>query len=382
MTRFISSILIGTLIRRLLWPLRKLIPFLILFLLLRFAFALEITVLNVGQGTSVLITAPTGQTALYDAGPNSGNATQSLQALGVQHLNLAIASHSHADHIGGMPDVLNTYKPGLFMDNGLPYTTQTYERTLQAALNAGSQLLEPVRRTITLGDNVTLTIAPPPGTNPNDQNNNSIGVRVDYGSFSAFLPGDAEAEQWAWWLRNHPDLFTPITMHLSSHHGSRNGDTQAAMNALQPDLVIISAGAGNTYGHPHTEALRLYQNASVYRTDQHGHVQVKASTDGTFAIHSPPMQNELVRVNAIQVHDITPSSTAQANAPPRPCVNINTAPQPELEQIMHIGPARATDIISARASRPFTTVDDLTRLNGIGPARLKDIHTQGVACTQ
>lgn len=282
------------------WVFRRTVLFLLLCPYFFCAAALEITILNVGQGTSVLIQAPTGQTVLYDAGPRTGNAAATLRALGVEQLNLVIASHAHEDHIGGMGDVLSTYRPAFFMDNGIAHTTRTYERTLEAVHGAGSQLLGPEHRAISLGD-VTLTIAPPPGTNTRDQNNNSIGLRIDYGSFSAFLSGDAEESQWNWWLHNHPDLFEPVTLHLSSHHGSRNGDTHAVIAALQPRVVAISLGSGNSYGHPHAEVLDLYQQAIVYRTDQHGHVQVRACPDGRFSLYSLTVQNPAVEVDSEQL---------------------------------------------------------------------------------
>lgn len=371
MTRYLTRRLATSLLFRVT---RRYLPFIALLLLLRFAFALEITVLDVNQGTAVLIQAPTGQTVLYDAGPEP-SITRDLQALGVQHINLAIGSHAHADHIGGMAEVLNTYKPPMYMDNSIAYGTRTYQRTLEAALAIDAQLLEPTRRILSLGD-VTLTIVPPPLINTDNQNNNSIGVRIDYGEFSAFLPGDAEPEQWEWWLNNHPDLLTPVNIHLSSHHGSRHGDTQAGINALQPDVVIISLGANNTYGHPHVEALRLYHqvNANVYRTDHNGHIQIKANPDGTYVLRSPPQA-------AAQPLTTTASATNNAAAQQTTeCINLNTATQEELQRIIHVGPARATAIINMRAAEPFNTIDDLNRINGIGSGRLNDIKNQGSVC--
>lgn len=245
------------------------------------AFALEITILDVGQGTSVLIHAPTGHTALVDAGPNNGNTTQQLRELGITQLGLVIATHADADHIGGMADVLNTFPATYYIDNGIPHTTHTYERTLKAAQAAGVQLLEPARRNIALGD-VTLTILPPTGDPRLGQNSNSVGVLVTYGEFRAFLPGDAEADQWAWWLQNHYDLLPTVNVHVASHHGSRNGDTSAGLARLNPGLVVISLGADNTYGHPHREALNLYGGATVLRTDQHGAITIKAQPDGQY----------------------------------------------------------------------------------------------------
>lgn len=251
---------------------------------LSFAHALEITFLNVGQGTSVLITAPTGQAVLYDAGPAGANVVAELQQLGVTNLNLVIASHAHADHIGGMADVIDVFRPAFYMDNGLPHTTRTYERTLEAALASEAQLLEPIRRSIGLGE-VQLLVLPPAQVRATDQNNNSIGLRIEYGEFSALLPGDAEAEQWGFWLQEHADLLGIVQVHMASHHGSRNGDTAAGIAAVAPEVVVITTGADNQYGHPHPEALNHYYGATVYRTDLQGRITVNAAVDGSYTVH-------------------------------------------------------------------------------------------------
>jgi competence protein ComEC len=226
-------------------------------LLLSLALALELVFLDVGQGDAVLIRSPSGQTVLYDAGEKHADALRQLIALGVERLDLVIASHAHADHIGGMADVILHYRPRFYLDNGLPHTTRTYERTLEAVLAVDAQLLEPTARRIDLGD-VTLHVLPPPGIVGWGQNNNSVGVIVEYGAFRASLAGDAEPEQWAWWLANHRDFLPRVQVHKSSHHGSRNGDTLEAMRVLEPQVVVIGVAHDNRYGHPHEEALSLY----------------------------------------------------------------------------------------------------------------------------
>jgi beta-lactamase superfamily II metal-dependent hydrolase len=83
-------------------------------------------------------------------------------ANGVSAVSLAIASHNHADHIGGLAEVVGLFRPQFYMDNGVPATTRTYERLLGAVNAAGSQLLEPTLRRIQLGE-VWLQVVPPPG---------------------------------------------------------------------------------------------------------------------------------------------------------------------------------------------------------------------------
>ena len=246
---------------------------------------LRVHFIDVGQGDAVLIQSPSGQNVLYDGGEDPVRVRDYLVAQGISEVGLVIASHNHADHIGGLAEVLRAFRPQFYMDNGIPATTLTYARVLEAVAAAGSQLLEPTTRRITLGD-VSLLIVPPPGLPAWDQNDNSIGVVVEYGTFRLSLAGDAEPREWAWWNVHNREWMTPVHVHKASHHGSINGDTAAGLSSLSPKVVIVSAGLGNSYGHPDAEALRLYADAgaTVYRTDTNGTVVVEAQASGTYTV--------------------------------------------------------------------------------------------------
>lgn len=256
--------------------------------LLLSALALELTFFDVGQGLSVLISSPTGQKVLYDAGPEDANVAALLACEGVEQLNLLIASHGHADHIGGVPDVLANIGAFYYIDNGLPHTTETYKHVMSSARTSRAALLEPQRRGIFLGE-VHLSVIPPPGDEGLGHNNNSIGLRIEYGEFAALLPGDAEPELWGWWLRQHADLLGSVQVMQASHHGSRVGDTPEALALLAPEVVIVSAGQRNVYEHPHAEAVAAYEavGARVYGTNEYGTIKVRVEPDGSYSLGSP-----------------------------------------------------------------------------------------------
>ena len=353
--------------------LRRTAAALLLLLVSAFALALELIVLDVGQGLSVVIRSPSGQNVLYDAGPGSANVASQLRELGVEALDLVIASHAHADHIGGMEEVIRAFEPRLYMDNAIPHSTLIYERTLRAVEAVGSALLEPVRRTIRLGD-VRLEILPPTGKPELGQNNNSIGVRVSYGDFHALLPGDAEGPQWQWWQEQHPDLLAPVDLHVASHHGSRAGDTGDAIGLLTPHTVAISVGTDNPYGHPHDAAMALYGTAYIVRTDTDGRVRVRVEPEGGVLVEAEKITGETLAAAPRQSAADRTVNTGSS------CIDLNRAKAPELESIRHIGPERAGSIVALRAKAPFATVADLVRIDGIGAARIAEIEEQGVAC--
>lgn len=247
---------------------------------------LRVHFVDVGQGDGVVIQSPLGPSVVFDGGESPSRMRDYLSSIGVTQVGLVIASHNHADHIGGLTEIVRHYRPQFYMDNGVPATTQAYARLLEAVAGAGSQLLEPTNRRISLADGV-LQVIPPPGIADWDQNDNSIGLVVEYGSFRLSLMGDAEPREWAWWLTHHRLLLAPpVQVHKACHHGSINGDTQAGLTQLSPKAVVISAGVGNSYGHPDPEALRLYaaQGATVYRTDLNGTVVIEAQLSGAYTV--------------------------------------------------------------------------------------------------
>ncbi len=250
---------------------------------------LTLTFIDVGQGDAVLIRSPSGQNVLYDGGRPTEAVLAYLQSVGVTSLELVIASHADADHIGGLEAVVRAYQPRLFMDNGLPHDTQTYRGLLRAVQGAGSQLVPPTARRIGLGD-ASLQVIPPPDDPGLGSNDHSVGIIVTYGKFRAALTGDAEEPELAWWSGNVPELLEPVTVYKAAHHGSPNGDSQESMATFKPETVVISVGRDNAYGHPSAEALKLYKDAGaeVYRTDQSGTISISAAQGGNYQVNVSP----------------------------------------------------------------------------------------------
>ena len=241
---------------------------------------LELRFLDVGQADAVLVREG-GKTALIDAGGGVGGLAQ-LRALGVDTIDLLVASHNHSDHIGGMTAVLGGTVVRFYLDNGVPHTTATYQRTIQAVTASGAQYLRPTSRTITLGNARLRVLAPPP--NIDDQNNSSVGILIQYGEFRAVLTGDSEQFELQYWIEH--DSIPRVTVVKVAHHGSRNGTTPEWIDATHPQVAVISVGTGNSYGHPSAEVVEAWEGAgaTVYRTDQDGTVIIQAKRDGSYIV--------------------------------------------------------------------------------------------------
>jgi len=290
--------------------------------------SLELHFIDVGQGDAVLIRSPTGQNVLIDGGRSDDDARAYLQASGVETLDLVIATHADADHIGGLEEVVRTYRPRLFMDNTLTHNTQTYTGLLEAARDVGAQLVPPTARRIGLGD-ASLQVLPPPLEDGLDSNNNSVGVVVSYGDFDAALTGDAEQPEFSYWLENVPELLRPVEVYKAAHHGSPNGDSAESMATFDPETVVISVGLDNSYGHPSPEALALYDGvgARIYRTDLNGTVVVTAEADGTYRVDAKASPPESAAPDADEGEG-TPtafsSPTYDPSGPDRDCGDFST----------------------------------------------------------
>jgi beta-lactamase superfamily II metal-dependent hydrolase len=242
---------------------------------------IELIFLDVGQGDAIVVRSPEGKVALIDAGPGT-DIPSVLRQHGIDTIDIAIVSHAHADHIGGMERVLQSMPVRFFLDNGLPHTTATYGSLMRALQSSDITYLEATARTISLGS-VSLTILPPPGGD--DQNTNSVGVLVEYGEFKVLLTGDSEVGELQYFLlMGVPD----VTVLKAAHHGSRNGVTPAWLSATKPEVVVVSVGHGNTYGHPHEWALRYYETVAeqVFRTDIDGEVVVFGDRDGSYSVQT------------------------------------------------------------------------------------------------
>jgi competence protein ComEC len=239
--------------------------------------------LDVGQGDAIVLRVA-GKAVLIDSGDRGKLVDTQLKMLGVEEIDLAIASHPHADHIGSMVSVLKSVPVKNYLDNGLPHTTQTYRGLLTYLEQHPEINYIPATAGLefSLGSSATLTVLFPAspmlrGTR-SDLNSNSVVVLLNHNNVQMLFTGDAEAPT----ERRLIAAGLPnIELLKVGHHGSKHSSIPTFLSAISPEVAVISAGKGNRYGHPHTDTLtRLAEvGAQVYRTDLSGHIRV--ISDGT-----------------------------------------------------------------------------------------------------
>lgn len=236
-----------------------------------------LTFFDVGQGDGALISLPDGRQILIDGGPDN----KILLGLGKQlsffrrRLDYVVFSHFHADHIIGLLEILRRYEVGRLIYAPSDYQSDSLDRLFLLAQERGLELW-PItsRATIDFNPDCRLSFLNPDSLGIKADENNSLSLYMNCRGLSALLTGDNDvrAEQAMlvadWPLR--AEIFK------AAHHGSKTANSLDFLQAVNPALVVISAGINNRFGHPHLEILqRLDQlNIAWQRTDQAGGVKI------------------------------------------------------------------------------------------------------------
>lgn len=233
--------------------------------------------IDVGQGDSELVELPNGQTMLIDAGtPQSGNqVANEIKSLGYSRIDYLVATHPHADHIGGMAEIINSFDIGEIYMPKVSTTTATYENLLDTIAAKGLSIHTAKAGVTIAADNTfSVQIISPMLDDYADINDWSAIIRYNTASKNVLFTGDAGKDV----IRDtNPGKIDVLKV---SHHGSRTGTDEALATELSPAYAVISCGLNNSYGHPHEEVLDALKGTQLYRTDLQGTIDMTIDANG------------------------------------------------------------------------------------------------------
>jgi competence protein ComEC len=319
---------------------------------------LAVTAIDVGQGDAFLVESP-GARVLVDAGEDD-TAARWLRRSGPDRIDLAIVTHPHLDHVGGMADVLRAVDVGQVWYRPMPNDLDAVDDLLAEAAAGGIEVRAPVAgEHARVGDLHLEVLSPPPGRpyrfSGSELNDSSIVVRVRWSDRRLLLTGDIEhAAQRD--LLEHPERLRAEAFTVP-HHGAATSE-EAFLRAVGARVGLIGVGQDNRHGHPHPDVLELLasEGVRVVRTDEHGTTRVEV-----------PAPSEVVSHPRIgSSYGSRPPPRRRRRPPPAPRGGPRPRRAPRAGPGAHRGdPRRHRDRAPARAAHPVAVRRPAVR----GPAR-------------
>lgn len=244
----------------------------------------QVHFIDVGQGDCTLIISGE-DSLLIDTGEkeNAEKICQYMKKHGVDSLDYMLLTHAHSDHMGGASEIIksidveNVILPR--MTDDMTPTTKFYEKFLDAVAEKGMKMTAAeVGAKYEIGHCSLELIAPV--KDYDDLNNYSVSAVLSHGDNTFLFTGDVEKKAEKDILENGG--FSDIDVYSAAHHGSSTSNSKDVLEVIDPEYIVISCGADNSYGHPHDEILKRFGKYTdeIYRTDLNGTVVFTSSEDG------------------------------------------------------------------------------------------------------
>jgi len=304
---------------------------------------LQIHFMDVGQGDGAVLISPQGAVVLFDTGVrnNCDKPLSYLQQLGIDHIDYIFVSHYHADHIGCVPQIVHEFPPQKdVFDRGFDYPGQTYQNYVTAIGTHRTSLTAPGKKVILDANSTNPVVIEVVALNGNgiattNENDLSLDALVTYGNFKAEIGGDLSGASANRQLgpntveyKDIESSVAPTVGHIDvykvHHHCSSYSSNDTWLSLTHPTIGIVSAGDGNTYGHPAPDCLeRLHKaNVKAYWTENGNGGQPEPGLDvigGNIIVEVAPMAVSFTVTYAgthVDTYPVTAGTTTSNSTPP------------------------------------------------------------------
>ncbi len=242
---------------------------------------LSVTFLDVGQGDAILIRTPAGHKILVDGGQSDeaiGDALGRHLPFWDRHLHLVVLTHPQADHLAGLLEVIDRYDVDQVLASPAIAETTLFRRWSELIVAEGMPHIDAKSgQWVDLGEGAWLSVLHPSSASPagQDLNEGSVVMKLGWADVAFLLTGDIEADAETILASSGGVASNVLKL---AHHGSATSTTTEFLEAVRPQVAVVSVGADNQFGHPAPEVLERLEDVLLFRTDQHGDVSI--STDG------------------------------------------------------------------------------------------------------
>jgi competence protein ComEC len=235
---------------------------------------LRLTVLDVGQGDSIVLQVPEGAVVI-DQGPPEGDVARQLGRIGVRRIAMLVLTHPQRDHVGGAERVLATHDVDTVLDPRLAVRSPHEERARAEAQQRDVPIVVArAGQAYRLGGLRLRVLWPEDAGDPGqDPNENATVILASYGTVDALLSADAES------IVTLPLRPPAVEILKVAHHGSADEGLARLLSIVRPQIAVISCGVGNDYGHPAPSTIATLEAApglDLYRTDEDGRVTIES----------------------------------------------------------------------------------------------------------
>lgn len=236
---------------------------------------LEIHIIDVGQGDSILLITPQGQSILIDTGSyqNYDKLKAYLLGIGVESFDKVIATHPDADHIGSMSELIDDFYINEFYMPDKEHTTASFDLMIKSLEKNDIPIINSFAgHDISLSEEIKGSFLSPYDQYYDENNLYSLVLYLEHGNNSFIFMGDAEKENEYDILADYPYIEADFIK--LGHHGSSSSSSKDFITQIDPYIAAVSVGKDNSFGHPHESVVQTLESLSIplYRTDEQGNL--------------------------------------------------------------------------------------------------------------